>query len=211
MLIDRTPLHPAVQEIEGRLAQVKEQLAATARQIPDNRVKNVAPPDAAAIAPPPVDDMAAREYDRKRGELTAALEKSRLACQEAERAEKQAGQELAAVPQFVFEQPEPMQNLPQVDYGWRRLLWTTFASSLLMVFGIATVWLGASIDPPVASVEDVEGDLNETVLGVVPFNGPVPDMAAIDRQARLRRAAIACGTILILGCPVVAVWGVLGI
>jgi hypothetical protein len=211
LLIDRTPQHPAVQEIEGSLAQVKQQLAATARQILDTRVKNPATADAAAIASPPVDDLAAKEYERKRGELTAAIEKSRLACQEADRAEKQAGQELAAVPQFVFEQSEPIQNLPQADYGWRRLLWTTFASSLLMVFGIATVWLGAGIDPPVVSVEDVEGDLNETVLGVLPFNGPAPDMAAIERQVRLRRAAIACGTILILGCPVVAIWGVLGI
>ncbi len=211
LLIDRTPQHPAVQEIEGRLAQVKEQLVATVRQIPDTRAKNPATADAPAIAPPAADDMAAKEYERKHGELTAALEKSRVACQEAERAEKQAGQELAAVPQFVFEQPEPIQNLPQVNYGWRRLLWTTFASSLLMVFGIATVWLGASIDPPVASVEEVEGDLNEKVLGVLPFNGPAPDMAAIERQVRLRRAAIACGTILILGCPVVAIWGVMGI
>ena len=44
LLVDRTPLHPSVQEIEGRLAEVKEQFAATPRQIPDNRVKNAAQP-----------------------------------------------------------------------------------------------------------------------------------------------------------------------
>ena len=120
-------------------------------------------------------------------------------------------QELAAPPQFVFEQPEPVQNPPQVDYGWRRLLWTTFASSLLMVFGIASVSLGAGIDPPVASIDEVEDDLDEPVLGILPFDGPAPDTTAIHRQAQLRRAAITCGVVLILACPVVATWGIMGL
>ena len=80
-----------------------------------------------------------------------------------------------------------------------------------MVFGIALVSLGAGIDPPVASIDEVEDDLDEPVLGILPFDGPAPDMAAIHRQAQLRRAAIACGVVLILACPVVATWGVMGI
>jgi hypothetical protein len=211
LLIDRTELHPAVQEVEGRIAEIKAQLAATARQIPDNRVKHAPPAETPAIVPPPIDDLATKEYKRKLGELTAALEKSRLTCEDAERIEKQAGQGLAAAPHFAFERPEAVQNPPPVDYGWRRLLWATFASSLLMVFGVVTFSFGAGIDPPVACVEDVEEELDESILGILPFEGPSLDVAAIERQVRLRRAAIALGTVLILACPVVAAWGVLGI
>ena len=65
--------------------------------------------------------------------------KSRLACQEAQRAEKTPCREQEAAPQFVFHYAEAVQDPPQVDYGWRRLIWTTFAASLLMVFGVASV------------------------------------------------------------------------
>ena len=142
LLIDRTPLHPAVQEVDAQLAEVKQQLATTARQIPDGNSKNDDVADAPAIVPPTGDDAATKNYERKLAELTAALEKSRVAAQEAERAEKRAEQELAAGPQFTFERAEPVPNPPQVDYGWRRLLWTTFASSLLMVFGVVAISLG---------------------------------------------------------------------
>jgi hypothetical protein len=212
LLIDRTPLHPAVQEIDRRLAEAKEQLAATAHQIPDARVSTSGEVvNETALVPPAGDDPAVKQYEQKLAELTATLDKSRLACQDAERAEKQADQQLAAAPQFTFEHPEAVPNPLQVDYGWRRLLWTTFASSLLMVFGIVWVALGAGIDPAVASIDEVEDDLDEPVLGVLPSDGPPPNLAAIHRQAQLRRALIAFGTILILACPLVAAWGVLGL
>ena len=62
LLIDRTPLHPAVQEIDRRLAEAKEQLATTAHQIPDNRASSAgevveAPPD---DAPPQAATAVAR-------------------------------------------------------------------------------------------------------------------------------------------------------
>ena len=74
LLVDRTPLHPAVQEIEGQLADVKGQLAATSRQIPDDHGKTGGAADAPAIVAPRLDDLAAKEYQWKLGELAAALE-----------------------------------------------------------------------------------------------------------------------------------------
>ncbi len=211
LLIDRTPRHPAVREIDERLAETTEQLAATARRIPDSRASGDRPAAAPAIVPPASDGPAARQYEQKLAELTAALEKSRLACQQAERAEEQAGQQLAATPQFTFAQREIVQNLPQTDYGWYRLLWTTFASGLLMAVGVCSVFLGTGIDPPVASIDEIEEYLNEPILGTLPSDGPPPNLRAIDRETQLRRAFIAFGTILILACPVVAVWGIAGI
>jgi hypothetical protein len=215
LLVDRTPEHPAVQEIEGRLAEVKEQLAATPRQIPDSRANNLVAAETPGASSAAADDLATKEQNqklgKKLGELTAALKKSRLACHEAELAEKKAGQQLAAAPQFIVQYADAVQDPQEVDYGWRRLLWTTFASSILMVFGIAAVAFGASIEPAVASVDEVEAILGEPVLGVIPDDGPAPDVAAIQRQSQMRRAAIACGVLLILACPVVAIWGVTGI
>jgi hypothetical protein len=211
LLEDRTPLHPAVREIEGHLADVKEQLSAAPRQIPDDRVETAATANAPAIAVPPIVDLAAKENQRKLDALAATLEKSRLACEKAERAEKEAAQEQPAAPQFAVESAEVVQNPPQVDYGWRRLLWTTFSASILMVFGIAFVAVGARIEPSVASVEEVEADLGESIIGALPAEGSPPDVAAIHRQARLRRAAIALGVLLILACPALAIWGVTGI
>lgn len=211
LLIDRTPLHPAVKEVDGRLDEVKQQLVATARQIPDERVKEEKVDNEPALLPAVVDDSAVKEFERKLVGMTGAVEKSRLALQEAERAEKQARQELAVRPQYTIERSEAVRNPPEVDYGWRRLIWTTFASSLLVVFGVAMMSLGAGIDPPIGSVEDVEDDLALPVLGVLPTGEGAPDGAAIDRQLAVRRAAITCGVILIVVGPLVAVWGVMGI
>jgi hypothetical protein len=102
-------------------------------------------------------------------------------------------------------------NPPLVDYGWRRLISTTFAASLLMAFGVAAVGLGSSIEPAVASVEEVEADLGRPVIGVFPAENAAADVAAIRRQAQARRVAITLGVLLILACPVVAIWGVTGI
>ena len=40
LLVDRTPLHPAVQEIDVRIADAQQQLAAVARQIPNPRAND---------------------------------------------------------------------------------------------------------------------------------------------------------------------------
>jgi len=73
------------------------------------------------------------------------------------------------------------------------------------------VSLGATIEPPLASVDEVEAALGESVLGAFPDDDLEPDVDAIGRQWQLRRTALAAGVILILACPVVAVWGVMGI
>jgi hypothetical protein len=159
LLVDRTPLHPAVLEVEERLTDARKQLAATPKQIPSNYIRTAVPADAKASAPTPVDEVGAKKSRRELDRLTAAIETSRLARKEAEQAEKRTRQELKAAPQFVFERPEAVQNPPQVDYGWRRLIWTTIAASLLMAFGFASVGFGSSIEPAVANIEEIEAAL----------------------------------------------------
>lgn len=208
LLQDRTPLHPAVQEIATRLTELEQQLAVIPQKIPGERVKTVTAP--APQAPVTVDP--ARQNDQRMlAQLTAVVERARLVRDKAEQAEKQATDGQQTKPEFVVEHAKTVQNEAQVDYGWRRLLWTTFAASLLMAFGIGSVAAGAKIEPPVATVEEVEALLGESVLGTMPADDPAPDMSAIRCQTATRRATIAIGVIQVIACPIVAFWGVMGI
>ena len=210
LLQDRTPLHPMVQETTARLAEAQQQLAAIPQQIPSNESKVAGIDKTPALVVPRIDDSNAKENQRRLDELTAAVEKSRLACETAEKAQKQA-LEQHAEPQFVIQNAESVQNQPQIDYGWRRLLWTTFAAGLLMAFGVGSVAAGARIEPPVATVEEVESALGKSVIGTMPADNPTLDLDAIRCQSQARCATIAIGLILIAACPVVAILGVAGL
>jgi hypothetical protein len=211
LLRDRTPSHPMVQEITARLTEAQQQLAAISHHIPSNQPKVANADNAPVLLAPAIDDLAAQENQQRLNELTAAVEKSRLACQKAEDAQKQAAEQQRARPQYVIQNAESAQDLPQVDYGWRRLLWTTFATGLLMAFGVGSVAAGARIEPPVASIEEVQSALGRSVIGTMPADDPTLDLASIRCQAQARRATIAIGLILIAACPIVAIWGVMGI
>jgi hypothetical protein len=211
LLQDRTPLHPAVLEITAHLTEAQEQLAAVPRQIAGKESKTSSADNSPVLVPPRIDDVAASKNQRALDDLTAAVEQSRLACRSAERRQQQTAEQQRAGPQLVIESAETAQNAPQVDYGWRRLLWTTFATSLLMAFGVGSVAAGARIEPPVASIEEVKSALGKSVIGVMPADTPGLDATAIGRQMQARRATMAIGLIMIVACPVVAIWGVMGI
>ena len=114
LLVDRTPFHPAVRELAERIEGVRDQLAATPRQIPDTKPRPVAAPvipDTPAISPA---DQATLDA------LTAAVERSRQACEEAASVEKKALEEQQTGPQFAVEKAQVVENRPLPDYGWRR-------------------------------------------------------------------------------------------
>lgn len=211
LLQDRTPLHPAVQEVTTKLQEAKDRLAAVPRQI-----KGEEPPAQVADKRPGVganrtEDLIAAANKKQLEELTGGVNRSREALEKADRLDRQAAQQQHAGPQLVIENAKCVRNEPQVDYGWRRLLWTTFASGLLMAFGVASVAAGARIEPPVASEAEVESLLGQPSLGTMPAESPTVDLESIRRQSHARRATIAIGVIVIFASPVVAVWGVLGI
>jgi hypothetical protein len=201
----RTAEHPAVQEMARRLAKAEEQLAAVPQQIAGT------PAAPAAVAVQPTNDLASKKDQQKRDELTAAVKRTRLACDRAELAEKQVAKERRSGPKIDIENAKFVQNEPQIDYGWRRLLWTTFAASFLLTFGIGSVAVGTRIEPPVASVEEVESALGKPVIGTMPADNPAVNLSAIHHQTQARRASIVLGMFLIVACPAVAIWGVLGI
>lgn len=207
LLQDRTPLHPAVREVEDQLAGLQKQLATIPQQIAGKQPQTT---DVSSVTPS-TESPATKEILRKIEELTAMVEKSRLARETAEQAEQQALQEQPKAPQYVVQYAQTAQSPTQIDYGWRRLIWTTLAASMLMAFGVGSIALGASIEPPVASVEEVESDLGESILGTIPSDDPVIDVATIRNQSRVRRVVMTIGVVLIVACPIVAIWGTMGI
>ena len=217
LLVDRTPLHPAVRDLASRIAGVKDQLATTPRQVPDTKPRPAVAslPDTKpqpAVAPLTPDALITTADQETLAELTAAVEKSRQACEEAESAENRALQEQKAGPQFTIDRAQAVEHRPPPDYGWRRLMWTTLMTGVLMAFGVGSVSAGANIEPPAASIEEVRIDADVPVVGMIPADDPLPDPVATSRrQSRIRRTLIAIGLLLIAAGPVLAIWGVLGI
>ena len=211
LLVNRTPAHPAVQRIDLRIDEAEEALAAIPRQI-SNPHADDRPSKAATVAR--VDNQAAdrlaEENQQKLHDFAAAVEKARQARDAAERAEKQAIRRQQAEPQLVVEYAKVVQDPLAIDYGWRRLMWSTLAASALMAFGIAGVWLGATIEPAVSSIGQVEAALRGPIIGTIPAQDPMSDSDTAERQASLRRVAITIGLLLMAACPVAAVWGIAG-
>ena len=98
------------------------------------------------------------------------------------------------------------------DYGWRRLVWTALVAGVLMACGVGSVSTGASIEPPVGSVAQVQAAAMAPVVGTIPADKPVPNPAKLSRrQSRLRRTLVAMGLMLIAACPAAAIWGIMGL
>ena len=134
MLVSRTPAHPAVQDLDTRITGLKDQLAATTRQIPRGHADETGPADPALSAgsstaiggaDSPTTQLLARADQEKLESLKLAAEKSGQACDDAESAVKKTLQQQEAGPQFTIEAAQFVENPLPVDYGWRRLMATT--------------------------------------------------------------------------------------
>ena len=112
---------------------------------------------------------------------------------------------------MAVESAQIVRNPSPVDYGWWRLLGTALCSGVVMAFGAGSLALGVGIESPEVSIAEVQADLGEPLIGIIPADDPAPAAAKVNRQRRVRRAAITIGLLLIAACPLVAVWGVLGI
>jgi hypothetical protein len=213
LLVDRTPLHPAVQAVDDKIADLRSELAVTPRQVPDP--KAVAAPEEkenpSAEAARKSMAAAAEKNRRKKAELVAAVETARRVRTEAELSERRAEQQLRAVPQLDIRHAEVVENLVPVDWGWRRMFWTSISAGIFMAFGAGAMLWGRSIESPVLSIAEVQAALGEPIVGIIPAKDPLPAYAAVCRQKRMRRVAILLGVMLILICPAVAIWGVMGI
>ncbi|MCD4728545.1 MAG: hypothetical protein K8R46_12840 [Pirellulales bacterium] len=206
LLVDRTHLHPAVREVSDKIVDIQRRMAGIPREIPDSQAEAEIEASQRRVA-----ERLEKEHQRKLAELTAAVEQTRKTCEEAEFAERRAMQRMQSGPQYSIEYARLVENPPSVDYGWRRLMWTTLAAGLMMAFGAGSLSLGAGIEPPVATAAEVRAKTGKSIIGTIPADDSTPELAQIGRQRRIRRTTITLGLLLMLSCPAAAVWGVLGI
>ena len=206
LMIDRTPLHPAVMEVSDQIVEIERKMADIPREIPDAKaVAEIEAADRQAV------ERLAKTGERTHADLVAAVEQTQKACAEAEIAERQAAARMQEPPRYSIQQAGVVANPLPVDYGWRRLMWTTLAAGMMMVFGFGTLSLGMGIEPPVATAAEVREKTHKSIIGKIPDEDAVVDPARIDRQWLIRRTTMGAGLLLMLLCPAVAIWGVLGI
>lgn len=214
LLADRTPQHPAVQEIDVRIADAEEQLAAIPKFVPDPVAKNAsatgASPSVVGRTAAPAASSAAAENQQKLNDLNAAIRRARRARTDAELAEQQATQRQQAEPQLTMQPAQAVQDPLVVDYGWRRLVGSALAAGVLMAFGVGMVSFGAGVEPAVATAAEVEAMLGSPIIGTVPAHDSMADPTEPQHQTRLRRAAITIGLVLAAACPLAAIWGIAG-
>ncbi len=194
LLVDRTPVHPAVEDVTVRIKDLQRQIAAIPRQIASTASAKRETPAADAKNSAAAADSIASQDTEKLDELTAAVETARLACQQAEAAEKQARDAQKAGPRYTIVYARIAETSPAPDSGWQRLMYTTLAAGLLMAFGAGLLSAGANIHPTVASAAEVQAAAGVAVLATIPATSPLPDPLWLSRrQKRLRRMLLAVG------------------
>jgi hypothetical protein len=208
LLVSRTPLHPAVKECEEQIELLRAKMAAISQKIP--AAEAAAQKTAARLAVERQMKQVDDENQKKRAELMADVAKRRTAFEAAENALRQISQKQQYGAQFVVQNATAVQNPIGPDANWSRLLWTIFAASALMAFGIGAIIAGAAIEPMVANVAEIEAELGEPVLAVVPSEEPEVDAAAIRRQTWSHQTALAAGIVLMAACFIVAASGITG-
>jgi hypothetical protein len=207
MLHDRTPLHPAVQDLALRIEDLRRQMDGVPKQIANKQASRVDRQE------PGKDDASGVESQSKElQKLTAAVEATRKELESAQAAEKKALDTQPAEPQFRIVRAKLIEVPPSPDNGWQRLVWTTAACGVLMAFGIGSVSAGARIEPPVGSAADVQAAAGVPVLGTIHGGKQQIDSVKLSRrQRRKRRTLVMLGLLLIVACPVAAFWGIIGL
>jgi uncharacterized protein involved in exopolysaccharide biosynthesis len=215
MLIDRTPLHPAVQDLAVQIEDTKEQMAAIPRQIPQKLPSSFkrGPEDEGGKSPKPfaIAKIISDQDQQKLNELTQSVESSRLAYAKAEAAEKKTLAQQPPESQYFVVYAEEAENAVASNDGWRRLLVTTLMAGMFMVFGVGAFSAGVAIDPPVGTIGQIQKSARVPVLGTIPAKKPISNPESLNlHQSQERLTLFSIGLILMAACPVVAYWGISG-
>jgi len=209
LLIDRTPIHPEVEDSRNRISAMRQEMSFIPRKIPGEwpaeeiRKEQVVPaaetPEASEIKP--TDEtlaeraVAAEKYRR----LKAEVEQTAKRYDQAVMAERQAWQESRQTPQPIHPQP----NTPcEIAQGANTGTWrvpTALLAGLLVVTGVGMVVAGATIEPTLNSVGQVQA------VAATPVVGTIPTIAPKTRRRPMLRAAVILGGMLLIAALVAVV------
>lgn len=214
LLEDLTPLHPKVQEIEGRIAEVRARL----EKLPDSRADVPPPVDSpvrgpALAAPSRHDPRPARlatDLARARDQAIRGFRERKLALDRAEHEYHRLANEVRLARARQSQVPTVQVELaqaPQIGAGARQA-WGMLAVALVAAMCVALgTWLvsaGLAIDPPIARCDQAEKTIGAPVLATIALSDAAP-MRRVAPPSRLPR--IAAGLLLVAGCVgALAVW-----
>ncbi len=218
MLIDRTPYHPEVQELELRIAAVRERLAAAPRKAPrrpadppDQRPIEE-PPAASPLAVQPPADPVPGAAQESSGEHLAALrefqdhrQKLRQAAENADRLgekERRAWENRRQGPSVELRLADRAERLGPSG-GVSHLTLLALTAALAVATGVGFIATGIAIDSPFDTVAEVRAALAVPVAATI-----VPETKeALQGNAPRRRVDrtvwIVCGMAVIAACAVV--------
>lgn len=204
LLNERTPLHPAVQDIDNRIEQFERQLAAVPRQIPAGR--SGAPP--APPAPPPVEEPAnvttsavPTPSQAEIQQLQQTVEQAGRVHEDAIKAEQQSWQMRLQEPTIEVELASLQLESPPARSGVSALL-AALAAGVTMVTGLGMISAAMAIEPTAATVAEIQAALRVPIVGVIPQLDPAAKASAkrSRRQRLLRMTLIITGLLILAGC-----------
>jgi len=228
LLVERTPAHPEVQQIEDQIAEITRKLEAVAEEPPGVTAER--PTDDPRIPPanrPPTPLQSARiesakiaskeitrlgtEAARQFTQLKAAADRTAVAHDRAADVALMAWKAQTIEPKIEMDlaRPTTTRHLtpPMAE---AELLWVALAVGLAAAMGVGMVVTGAAIEPTLSSVAQAEAVLPIPVVGRIPENDPTGRPSALGgRQSLIRRTMIFGGLVLIAGCGGVLI-GALG-
>ena len=186
LLVERTPLHPSVLEIETRIADVRREMAAItptlAQALPaDHDPRAGAPVSASAL---PTAAPAATEVQA----VQQAAQQLKQDLQEAQGAERAAltarGEELRI--DLLAAEPLPPPPVPP-RANTATILGKALVTATTSIVGLGMISLGASLEPALSSIAELQALLPVPVVGVIPATHPRRRGAVSAFRQRLAR------------------------
>jgi hypothetical protein len=193
LLFERTPQHPAVQEKEMQINDARRELASIPQKIAQGQ-----PAPAAAL--PPVDAPALADVQAAQQAAEGLKDELRQA-QAMERAAQTArGEELRV--DLLAAEPLPAAPRDTGSIFGRALLAATTST-----FGLGMISLGAALEPPLASVAELQALLSVPIVGVIPSATPGRRAASPLARRLARWGAITAGLAVLLSVAWLLVGG----
>lgn len=195
MLTTRTAEHPAIRDLDLKIAQLEHSMAGIPRQIRDDAEPSVVTHpmvDAPRMQPPPHAEgsrPAARDPSAVVGRVVPAEEApdhglaaqkysalSAAADEAQESYDRLAEAELGAYQRRLEMPSVDLRLAPRCEnatagHGSSRLLLVALLSGLAMAAGVGMISAGLGADPPLQTMAEAQAALPVPVVGAVPFRG----------------------------------------
>ena len=190
--LERTPLHPSVQEIEVRISDVRREMASIPPKItpelPADRCAVPAPPSALPADVPTANEVQSAQQAAE--QLKQVLQQAQALARAANAAR---GEELRL--DLLAAEPLPLPPAPATKVVVGKAL-VTGATSIV---GMGLISVGAALEPAIASIAELQDLLPVPIVGVIPATHPGRRSALSPLRRRLIRwGCMAAGLAVLL-------------